>query len=107
MPEKYIHIKPGEDVESISGHYTIEKEMRIEHGGREALVVIGHMVIDNSCCGVGGCRYALVPGYALGPAAPGADGGEFTEVEPIEDETARERISEKINSMEVVQQILF
>jgi hypothetical protein len=107
MPEKYIHITPGEHIESISGYYTIEKEMHIEHGGREVLVVIGHMVIDHSCCGVGGCRYALVPGYALGPPTPGADGGAYTEVESIEDETARERISEKINSMEIVQQILF
>ena len=107
MPEKFIHIAPGEDVESISGHYTIEKEMRIEFDGREVLAVIGHMVIDHSCCGVGGCRYALVPGYALGPAATDADGVAYTEVEPIEDEIARERLSEIINSMEVVQQILF
>lgn len=107
MTEKYVHTAPGEQVESISGRYVIEKEFLLDVDGREALVVIGYMIIDKSCCGTGGCRYALVPGYAKGLRKVSEDGMAVTEVEPIESEAEQEKIRARIDSLETVQQINF
>jgi len=103
----HTHITPGETVESISGSYTAEKELTIRHNGRDVIVVIGYMIIDRACCGTGGCRYALVAGYAAGERSKKPDGTESTPVEPVADEMAREQISEAINNLETVNQVIF
>ena len=42
MKTKYMHLELGKDVEiGIAGYYTPEKEIRLEHNGREVLYVIG------------------------------------------------------------------
>lgn len=108
MAEEYLHLEPDDMIESIAGHYTMEKEFFVEQGGRKVLVVLGHTIIDRACCGMGGCRYAFVPGFlAGGETLHRVDGKRITPVEPVDDERDREAIAEKINALEVVQQVVF
>lgn len=62
---EYVHPLLNETVTAIGSHYVLTKEQRIPHEGQALLYIIGHAVIDTSCCGVGGCGYALVPGFVL------------------------------------------
>ncbi|MFH1538188.1 MAG: hypothetical protein ABIH66_04465 [bacterium] len=108
MTEKYIHIKPGEEVESIGGRYVVEKEVRMPVNGREVLVVYGVAVVDKSCCGQGGCRFAQVPGFISEWKAKRTDDGEeITVVEPVEDKSAQKKIQEMIDKAELYCQVNF
>lgn len=53
------------EVWAISGGYELDTEGKIEVDGREILYAVVNAVVDSSCCGSWGCRYALVPGYVL------------------------------------------
>ena len=104
----YVHSQLNTEIESISGHYVIEKETKLEYREREVLVVFGYAVIDKSCCGSGGCRFAQVPGYIVhweNGAAP--DGSPVSEVEPIEAENERSEIHELIDRAEPHCQVNF
>lgn len=105
----FVHSAPGEQVESISGHYVIQKEALFEAGGRHALVVFGVAVVDRSCCGTGACRFARVAGYVTKWADEQAprSAEAAVEVEPVTDETEKSAIEDAINSSELYCQILF
>ena len=108
MPEEYSHLEPGEQIESVSGHYTVEKDLQLEYQGRALLVIIGHTIIDRACCGAGGCRYAFVPGYVLAYRARNNPAGAAVSlVEPVAGHEERGAIEQMINEMEIVQQVLF
>jgi hypothetical protein len=111
MPTReYAHAVPDDEVRSVSGAYVVEAERRIDVGGREVLVVLGHASFDTSCCGAGGCRYALVPGYVVAwKQGTRGDGDEtaVSEVEPVAEECARKAIRERILAAELVQQVNF
>lgn len=64
MTKEYTHELQVE-YHSISGRYEPEKEEKILVDGKEVLYVVGNAVMDSSCCGPWGCRYALVPGYVV------------------------------------------
>lgn len=63
MVYEYIHDKLDEEIDALAGHFVFEKEVRLPYQGKEVLYLVGYAVIDKSCCGPGGCGYALVPGY--------------------------------------------
>ncbi len=109
MPVDYIHSEPGTETESVSGHYVVQEERRLDYGGRELLVVFGYAVVDKSCCGGGaGCRFANVPGYVLkwkNKSTP--EGTPVSEVEPVEDEAAQRGIEQLIDSTELYCQVNF
>jgi hypothetical protein len=64
--------------------------------------------VDNSCCGTGGCGFALVPGYVLLWKASRNEKGEpVTEIEPVRDEQARQTLRALIQGSEKVQQVNF
>ena len=108
MTKEYTHVDLNEEVESISGHYTLEAENVLKHNGKDVLYLIGHAVMDSSCCGVGGCRYALVPGYLVEWKNKQDDAGNsISEVEPISDEETKSKIQSMIREAETVQQIQF
>ena len=76
--------------------------------GREILVATGHMIINNSCCGVGGCGFALVPGYVLRwRSAQNEDGNPISEVEPVRDEREKDELRRLILQSHKVQQVNF
>ncbi|MBL7224738.1 MAG: hypothetical protein ISS59_01275 [Desulfobacteraceae bacterium] len=96
------------EVRSISGGYELEREGKFEIHGREVLFVVGNAVVDSSCCGVWGCRYALVPGYVKKFKTRQDDHGLWiSEVEPIIDKATRQEIIRLLKEKEIVQQVQF
>ncbi|MHC1585287.1 MAG: hypothetical protein ACXQS7_03355, partial [Candidatus Syntropharchaeia archaeon] len=90
---EYTHTELDEDVKTISGYYIPEKEERLEYNKKEVLYVVGQGMIDSSCCGVGGCRYALIPGYIVNwKKKRNEEGFPVSEVEPISDKKEQEEI---------------
>ena len=105
---QFTHMPVGQEVEAIAGHYLVDKEVKIEIGEREILCVLGTATIDKACCGTGGCRYALVPGYLVSyKDKHSKEGQPVSEVELITDDKERKQIEAKIRSMEFVQQVNF
>ena len=107
MIREYTH-ELGREVRSISGGYELEMEGKLQIDGREVLYVVGNGVVDSSCCGVGGCRYALVPGYVRRFRFRQDERGLWiSEVEPVTDGTVRGRITDLLKERELVQQVQF
>ena len=105
---EYTHSKLNEDSYAIAGYYTPEKELRLKYNNREVLYVVGQAVIESSCCGTGGCRYALVPGYIVNWQNRANEAGlPVSDVEPISDKTARDAIRQIISEAESVPQVEF
>ncbi|MBI4830425.1 MAG: hypothetical protein HY801_02495 [Candidatus Lindowbacteria bacterium] len=108
MLRTYTHIELNQEVCAIGGHYSLEKEVCMPYSGREVLYVIGLGIIDTSCCGMTGCRYAIVPGYILNwQSGLNANNLPVSEVEPVRDEKARREITELIKKAEFVQVVDF
>ncbi len=104
----YTHPRLGEEVEAISGYYVPEREERMEIGDREVLYVVGYAVVDSSCCGMGGCGYAMVAGYVVRwRHATDADGFTISEVEPVGNEVEINEIKKVIFERENVNQVNF
>jgi hypothetical protein len=104
----YTHAALDEEVSSISGWYALQKEERMELSGREILYLVGQAVVDGSCCGYGGCRYAVVPGFvAAWKSGTDSEGFSTSVVEPIKDQTVRDEIRRLIEGKEGVSQVQF
>jgi len=104
----YTHRPLGEEVRSISGYYAIDEEKRIPFQGREALIAKGCFAVDSSCCGTGGCGFALVPGYVLQWKASTNEKGEpVSEIEPVRDDEEKQALRKLILESEQVQQVNF
>ena len=105
---EFTHEEIGQEVEAVSGHYKAEREMRLEVGGREVLGIIGIAIWDRSCSGMGGRRYAIVPGYIVGYKTKKNDKGRpVSEVEAVLDEETQKEITGLIRLEEFVQQVDF
>jgi hypothetical protein len=106
---EYTHQKTGVDsqIKAISGSYTIEHEKRLKYKGRDILCVIGIGIIDSSCCGVGGCRFAFVPGYICQWKKQVSSGEVISQVEPIFDENVKKEIHNILKKEELITQIDF
>jgi hypothetical protein len=106
-PRDYIHQPLDQEVTAIGGHYVLVKEVRLPFRGREVLYLIGHAAFD-TCCGVGGCAYGLVPGFILDwQCRHNADGLPISLVEPIRDRTVQQEVRKLIEQQEVIQQVRF
>ncbi len=87
MTKDYVHPRLNEEVTAIGGHYVSEKDERIAVNGREILYILGYSVVDTSCCGVGGGRFAVVPGWLVRYKYRTDDTGlPVSEVTPVEDD---------------------
>jgi hypothetical protein len=108
MIREYIHEKMNKEIETISGYYMFYKEVRLPLNNREILYVVGSAVIDTSCCGVGGCGYALVPGYIISWESRIDNQGRYvSEVEPIRDQSTQQEVIQLIQDTEIVNQVQF
>lgn len=108
MNRDYTHSQIGEEIQFISGYYVVDEERKIPFGDRELLVVFGHAIVDNSCCGTSGCRYAFIPGYVVSwKGKKNEEGVEVSEVEPVSDQDERLEIQKYLREKEVVQQVNF
>ena len=105
---EYTHIPLDEEVRSIGGHYVLEKEVRLPHDGREVLYVVGMGIVDTSCCGITGCRYAVVPGYIVNwKFRSNKDNLPVSEVEPVRDEETKQALTRQIKKRDIVQHVEF
>ena len=105
---KYTHVEVGQEVDAISGHYLVNKETQLAFGDREVLYILGSAMFDTSCCGEGGCGYALVPGYILGyKTETDTQGQPVSVLEPIVDQSEQETIKQLIIDTEHVHQVNF
>ncbi len=105
---EYTHLPLHQEITAIGGTYTLVKEARIAHRGREVLYLVGHAVFDATCCGVGGCAYGLVPGIVLGwKHSQTADGLAVSQVKPVRDLAVQQEIRRVIMDREVVPQVSF
>ncbi len=107
MLKDYTHIDIGKEIRFISGFYEVEEEKRIKFKNDEILVIIGHAIVDSACCGIGACRYALVPGkIKRWKYRKDENGNVRTEVETISDEEKKE-FEKYIKEKEVLNQVVF
>ncbi len=105
---EYTHLKLNEDLYCPAGYYTPEKEVRLKHNNREVLYVVGHAVMDSSCCGIGRWAYVIVPGYIVNwQNRTNEDGLPVSKVEPISDKATRDNIRQLIREAEPVSRIEF
>lgn len=106
--KEFVHHKLGGEVRAVGGEYTMIRETRIALDGRELLYLVGYALFDTSCCGVGGCGYAVVPGFIRDWKTKQTPTGEAVSlVEPIENSDVRKEITEIIIRREMVQQVQF
>ena len=105
---EYVHQELNQEVTAIGGHYILVKEDRLPFRDQQILYLVGHAAFDTTCCGVGGCAYALVPGFILKwRCVVNQDGLAVSQVVAIRDEAIQRDIRRLIESREVVHQILF
>ncbi len=103
----YTH-QLNKEIKSISGWYQLHKEGTIDHGEKEFLYVVGDAVVDSSCCGTGGCRYAVVPGSIVSwKSKVGEDGLLASIVQPVRNKKVKEELREILIKKEGVSQVQF
>ena len=108
MNSEYVHLEIGEDVHGLAGYYTPLKEFRLQHNGREVLVVIGMSTVESACCGGGSCGYAIIPGYIVTwKEGKNESGLPVSQVEPIEDAMTKREIAKTVRETECIFNIDF
>ena len=104
----HTHWPLDEEITAVGGSYRLVKESRLDVNGREVLYVVGHGVYDGTCCGAGGCAYALVPGFVVRWRDRTSQSGlPVSLVEPIRDDATQSQIEVQIRQRETVQQVEF
>ncbi len=107
MSTDYVHQALNQEIAAISGYYVLTQEVRLPFDGREVLYLVGHAAFD-TCCGVGGCAYGLVPGFVLRwKYKTDAGGLPVSLVEPIHDQAVQRKLARTIKRQETVQQVVF
>jgi hypothetical protein len=106
--QDFIHPNLGQEITAIGGHYVFNKEGRISFNDREVLYMVGYAVVNTSCCGVGGCAYALVPGFINDWKYKKDINGLFvSQIEPIRNTIEQREIRRLIQKKEIIQQVTF
>ena len=105
---EYVHQGLNQEITAIGGHYVLVKEARLPYQGREVLYLVGHAAFDTSCCGPGGCAYALVPGFVTNWHSDQTEEGlDISQLEPIENADIQNDIRRLIERLETIQQVMF
>lgn len=105
---EHIHRELNQEVIAIGGRYRLVKEVCLSFQGRELLYLVGYAAFDSTCCGTGGCAYAVVPGFVLEwKRRSSQEGLAVSEVEPVGDPALQEIIQGLITRKERVQQVRF
>ena len=108
MKTEYVHQELNQEITAIGGYYVLVKEARLPFHGREVLYLVGHAAFDSTCCGAGGCAYALVPGFVLAWKSKSIEGSlAVSQVEPIHDTRVQEQVRQLIEGKEIIQQVSF
>ena len=105
---EFLHPKLNEPVSAIGGDYLLEQEHTAPIDAGEVLYFTGVFSLDRSCCGVGGCAYALVPGIVVAwKYKTGEDGQPVSRVRPVRDERTRQRIVDIVKKADPLRQVTF
>jgi hypothetical protein len=89
----YIHKEIDKEIKTISGYFMYHEEKRLNLRGRDVLFAVGVGIIDNACCGIGGCRFIEVPGYIVSwKSEVDNHGNSMSKVDPIKDEEEKKEI---------------
>jgi hypothetical protein len=105
---EYVHQELDREITAIGGTYLLVREVRLPLYSREVLYVVGHAAFDTSCCGPGGCGYALVPGFILKwKGETNQDHLAVSQVEPIHDKGVQEKVRRLIKEKESIRQVRF
>jgi hypothetical protein len=106
--KEHTHDYVNREVRAIGGHYMFTKEVKMHFNERDILYLVGHGVVDTSCCGLGGVAYALVCGFVVSwKNKKNYDGVPVSEVEPIRDTVLQSNIRRRIQNEEIVSQVIF
>ena len=104
----YVHRPLEDEVRAVGGRYLLTDERRISFGNTEILYHIGAAVVDSSCCGVGGCGFAIVQGVITSwHETTSSDGFAMSRVELITASEHRRVVSDFVQRREKVQQVRF
>jgi len=104
----FIHPELNDPVTAIGGTYVITGEQKVEYQGERVLVFSGHAVFDTTCCGAGGCAYALVPGFVDSYRCGKDDAGRWlSRVRPIEGAQIRKTVTAIICAQTNAHQVQF
>jgi hypothetical protein len=105
---EYIHQGLYEQITAIGGHYVLVKEARLPFHDREILYLVGHAAFDTTCCGPGGCAYALVPGVVRSwQSSHTEEGLAVSQIEPVREPDTQNEIRRLLEQLETVQQVVF
>ena len=106
--KEFIHPRLNQQITAIGGNYLLLKEDLLSFEGEDILFLTGVAVFDSTCCGSGGCSYALVPGIVRKwKYKTDADGNTVSLVTPVPEGSAREKIKTMILKEEPVYQVDF
>jgi hypothetical protein len=104
----FVHPELNEEITAIGGHYVLTKEGKMAFDAQAFLYFVGYAVIDTSCCGVGGCSYAFVPGFVLKwKYKKNSDNRPVSRIKPIRDASVQKKIRRLIEYEEKIHQISF
>lgn len=98
----------GEETEAISGRYSFQQEGKIPYKDRDIYYYTGYSAVDTSCCGPGGCGFALVIGYIVNwKNGKDAGGIDTSDIEPVTNDGDRQDIKKLLTKETHVQQVNF
>jgi hypothetical protein len=105
---EYVHQELNQEIAAIGGYYVLVQESWLPFQGRALLYLIGHAAFETTCCGTGGCAYALVPGFVLEwKHKRNQEGLAISQVEPIDDSDTQQQVQEVLKDREPVHQVVF
>lgn len=104
----YIHKDLEKEIKTISGYLTYLEEVQLNFRGRDILCVVGIGIVDNSCCGIGGCRFIEIPGYIASWKSETDNAGNLiSKVEPIKNEEEKRGIKVVLDQLYPHSQVSF
>lgn len=105
---EYAHRDLKQEVTAIGGHYRFYREACLSFRGRSVLYLSGYAIYDSTCCGVGGCGYALVQGFVeKWKYRNDSEGVAISRTEEIDEPNVQAEIGRMIQAKETVQQVVF
>jgi len=106
--KQHIHEELEQEVRFISGNYTFIEEECLQYNGRDVFFLVGVALLDNTCCGAGGCRFIRVPGYVVVWKGKTDESGlSVSEIEPIADENEQSEVKKLLDYRYPYSQIYF
>jgi len=106
--KKFVHDQLDREVNAIGGWYTLTRELQLPFQDKSVFYLTGHAHFDSTCCGAGGCCYAVVQGYVVKWKGEKNDHGvDVSHIEPISDPAARTEIQRLIMQDTVINQVVF